>query len=220
VLVIGFGYKARRGKNSACEAIMKARGKQLNIRQYAFADALRDEIEQALLDRWLQDGPSGPYDEQQAMRLLCDWAGVPYDPSAVRDINYPAGKQRALLQWWGTEYRRAQDPDYWVKRTAERISQDSADVAVISDLRFFNEFEYVKANGYAVRIDRPGFEIDDGQHHISEVTLDPMPDEAWSHVLVNDGGAEKLRKDAVAFFDRAVANLLEVNHGTVSLEAR
>lgn len=180
---------------------MQARGKHLNVRQYAFADALRQEVEQALLDRWPQEGPSGTYDHKAAMRLLCRWAGVPYDPNAIQCDAYPSGKQRALLQWWGTEYRRAQDPDYWVKRTAERIQSDAADVALISDLRFFNEFDFVRANGYAVRIDRPGFEIDDGQHHISETMLDAMPDNYWSHILVNDGDENKLKADAVAFFD-------------------
>lgn len=200
-LVIGFGYKARRGKDTACQAIINARGRHVVIRRYAFADALRQEVEQALLDRWLQEGPSGPYDEQEAMRLLCRWAGVAYDSNAACDSTYPAGKQRALLQWWGTEYRRTQDPDYWVKQTAERIRCEDPEVALMGDVRFFNEFEFVKANGCAVRIDRPGFEIDDGQHHISEVGLDAMPEEAWSHVLVNDGAEDKLKRSAVDLFD-------------------
>jgi hypothetical protein len=205
-LVIGFGYKARRGKSTACAAILEARKNQFDIREYSFGDTVRHEVQQALLDRWVQEGPAGPYDEQAAMQLLCRWAGVAYDANAIRDRFYPAGKQRQILQWWGM-YRRDQDPDYWVKRIAEQIERDSPDVAIISNVRFFNEFELVKAHGCTIRLDRPGFEIDDGQHHISEVALDAMPDEAWSHILVNDGSEQELRDDAVAFFDLAVARL-------------
>jgi hypothetical protein len=59
-----------------------------------------------------------------------------------------ARRIRILLQWWGTEYRRHVDPDYWVKRLEETItSADPEDKFVITDLRFPNEAEMVKRLG-------------------------------------------------------------------------
>ena len=193
-LIIGFGYKARRGKDTACNAIIEALGAKVDVRKYAFADALREEIEKEIyyITEIHGDTPA------QAIQYLCSWAGVPYDHYAVADAVYPHGKQRALTQWWGTEYRRAQDPDYWVKQLAAKIAADAPAVAVISDVRFLNEFRFIAANGgYNVRVDRPGFEIADGQHHISEVGLDALPAWEWDDVLINDGDEQQLKADAV-----------------------
>lgn len=198
-IIIGFGYKARRGKDTACNAIIEARSHGfLPVRQYAFATALRYEINEAIQERFRR----GCSDPQAAMRLLCTWAGVEYDPDAITDTLYPYGKQRALTQWWGTEYRRKQDTNYWVERLKERIERDAPRVAVISDLRFWNEFEFIQLNsGYCVRVDRPGFEIADGKHHISEVGLDSLYDHDWDHILVNDQDEATLKSRAVDFFD-------------------
>lgn len=54
---------------------------------------------------------------------------------------------RALLQWWGTEYRRAQDPDYWVKKTVERIQASDAETVVLTDVRYANEAKAVRDMG-------------------------------------------------------------------------
>lgn len=198
-IIIAFGYKARRGKDTAVNAIMEARSLGfLPVKRYAFADALRDEVNSAVEER-MRRGCSDP---QAAMMLVCTWAGVPYDPAAVTDTGYPYGKQRALTQWWGSEYRRAQDPNYWVKRLKERIEREAPAVALISDVRFWNEFEFIQLNaGYCVRVDRPGFEIADGKHHISEVGLDSLYDHDWDHILVNGFDVENLKADAIQFFD-------------------
>lgn len=198
-IIIGFGYKARRGKDTACNAIMDARSP---VKRYAFADALRIEINETIQERFRR----GCSDPQAAMMMLCSWAGVPYETTVMYDSSYPYGKQRALTQWWGTEYRRTQDPDYWVKRLKERIERDTPRVAIISDLRMHNEYEFVQRNaGYCVRVDRPGFEIADGKHHISETLLDSLPDDAWDHILVNDQDEATLKSRAIDFFDEVTA---------------
>jgi len=180
---IGFGYKARRGKDTACKAIVQRLGGLVNVRQYAFAGELRAEVNAAIFDRWVQDFPNQDFEPQSAVRHLCEWAGVSYDPHAPHSSEYPHGKQRQLCQWWGTEYRRTQDNDYWVKRLAERIKREAPAFAVISDMRFFNEFEFCD---HRIRIDRPGFEIADGTHHISEIQLDALPESRWDAVIEAD----------------------------------
>ena len=49
---------------------------------------------------------------------------------------------RQLLQWYGTEYTRAQCPHYWVDRLSEEIAQSDCRVAIIDDVRFEDEAEY------------------------------------------------------------------------------
>lgn len=186
-VIVGFGYKARRGKDTAVNAILEAYPH--GTRRYAFGDALKVEVSCAQLDRYQQDNlPMADWTPSRGMEHLCAWAGVRYDLDAE--------KQRALLQWWGTEYRRAADPDYWVKRLSEKILQEQPEFALIPDVRFFNEYTLCD---YAVRMDRPGFEIADGQHHISEHQLDSLPDAAWSSIISAVTPHEVERK-AVGFF--------------------
>jgi len=144
-IIIGFGHKARNGKDTAVNAIIEARGGQYDIRRYAFADELRSEI-------------AG----QEAN--LCQKHGVKYEPD---------NRQRALCQFWGM-YRRKNDPFYWVNKVAARINTEKPQFALISDLRFENERIYIKSEGgITVRVIRLGFvnfAID--PNHISEVALD------------------------------------------------
>ena len=59
---------------------------------------------------------------------------------------------RVILQWWGTDYRRDQDPNYWVKRAEEKMVAP----IVYSDTRFPNEAKaVVEHNGVIWRIERP-----------------------------------------------------------------
>jgi len=60
-------------------------------------------------------------------------------PELDREIwTKPTSKRaRILLQWWGTEYRREQDPQYWVKRLVGGLNPSRR--YVITDVRFPNE---------------------------------------------------------------------------------
>jgi hypothetical protein len=184
--VIGFGYKARRGKDTAVSAICSAWPSI--TRRYAFADALRRELDAAALDQWLQDGyDAEAWTPASGTAHLCDWAKVAYEPGAE--------KQRALLQFWGM-WKRQADPDYWVKRLYEQIEREQPQFALIADLRFFNERTLCD---YTVRMDRPDFEISDGAHHVSERELDALPDYMWTQ-LISARSAEEVRIRAVLQF--------------------
>ena len=60
---------------------------------------------------------------------------------------------RRLLQWWGTDFRRAQDPEYWVEQTRDTIlthfeeREDEATLIVVTDVRFDNEAAMVRNLG-------------------------------------------------------------------------
>lgn len=96
---------------------------------------------------------------------------------------------RRLLQEYGTEVRRADDFDYWVKAWYSKVLSVPDDV-VVTDMRFLNEFEYVKmfGRGYAVKVERPGSPVD--LSHESERFAAEF--DGWDAVIVNDGSLEDL----------------------------
>lgn len=60
---------------------------------------------------------------------------------------------RPFLVTWGTHVRRKLDPDIWIKSVEKSLTDDS--VTIISDVRFENEFQWIKdMGGYCVFVDR------------------------------------------------------------------
>lgn len=189
MLIIGLGYKKQQGKDTLARAWKALLPDRIHV--LAFADALRGEVHAAfahyamsfdvdiyncgtehLRELWTYfteaTVPSAYLNDPAT-----DWDGsvVFEDPNTTQ---YPFGKCRVPLQWWGTEYRRAQNPDYWVDKLAERISHNSSEnqVFVITDVRFENEANYVRNNGgVMVRMRRTdGVVFND--NHPSEHALD------------------------------------------------
>lgn len=72
---------------------------------------------------------------------------------------------RALMQNYGTDVRRKEDPDYWVKQWAK--NSYGHDKIVCDDVRFINEAAKVKERGgIIIRLTRP--DITSGGEHSSE----------------------------------------------------
>lgn len=103
---------------------------------------------------------------------------------------------RVVLQKWGTEYRRATDDDYWIKRTAEKIDQAIELLApyklpgiVISGCRFPNEIAFVRSrSGWMWHMERaaaPAVAL-----HSSET---PAPVAPGDLVLINNGSLSELQ---------------------------
>ena len=102
---------------------------------------------------------------------------------------------RQILRWWGTEYRRAQDESYWLKKMQARIDwanqQDMPpNTIVITDVRFKNEAELVrKMGGQIWRIDRDTAANPDA--HASSVTgLQFTPEQT----VLNQGDMAELER--------------------------
>jgi len=108
------------------------------IKRASFADGVRYEIEAIV----------GAGNEE----LPAIW-NKPYPPEI-----------RALLQWWGTELRRDQNPDYWVNYAFDELAKWSETVKevnrkynaellyepyawVFTDVRFANEAEGIRSRG-------------------------------------------------------------------------
>ncbi len=60
---------------------------------------------------------------------------------------------RPVLQIWGTEFRRAQDPDYWIRQAAQKISHHQSRIdrpIVFNDVRFQNEIDMLRERGFVI----------------------------------------------------------------------
>jgi len=118
----------RSGKDSVAAYLTETYG----FRRVSFADALKSEVCQA---------------------LNSVQPGIPGEPEAFwtpERLNQYKPLVRPILQWWGTEYRRSQDPDYWVRQTAALISGQKASRFVATDARFTNELDMLRAQGFRI----------------------------------------------------------------------
>lgn len=60
---------------------------------------------------------------------------------------------RPVLQIWGTEFRRGQDPDYWIRQADQKISRHRSRVGmpiVFNDVRFLNEIQLLRERGFII----------------------------------------------------------------------
>lgn len=153
MLIVGFGSKARQGKDVAGTAIVdfyqreaarvkKCYGPRVKspvAKLYKFADALYQECR-----------------EQHGM----------------------TEKDAPLLQRVGMS-RRQEDKNYLVNKVGDAISKDNPDIAVLTDMRFINEAQYiVNYGGITINVSRlnpdgtPYIADDRPSDHPSEIELD------------------------------------------------
>jgi hypothetical protein len=144
-------------------------------------------------------------DEDRAIASCPQWGHFSAENLDIQDQpGRTAVTVRRILQWWGTEYRRAQDPDYWTKAWGLKVEQfDLARMHVlVDDVRFMNELLVIREHGgLIVKIERPGF--DGANNHSSETSLDAYQD--WDRVIVNDGTLEQFKLQ----IERLTAALLQ-----------
>lgn len=222
-IIVAFGYEARQGKDSAAKAIVEARGGQYDIRLYPFAKQLKLEFYAAAqnpLDpfwEWLYKATGKTvrfYDGIASTSQVfprSDTVGFVPRPQ-VENATWEQIWQycedfkqelRYLLQLYGTEYRRNNDPFYWVRKTGEAIAADKPQFALITDMRFVNEAFFVKANkGYTVKVQRHGFNDLTKTGHASEHQLANFKFDI--DITVLDGELEQLQRDSVTVFDMIV----------------
>ena len=117
----------------------------------------------------------------------------------VEEINANKKHFRTILQWWGTEWRRSQDKEYWLKRLQEKVDEhnDEADAVIVTDCRFPNEADLVmEMGGYVIQVIR---DTDHSDSHPSETSMDGYAH--FYHVIYNMGSLDDLRI--------AVANIVD-----------
>lgn len=164
-------------------------------RAIAFADALYQEVAQAfgVTVEWLKRREFKEVEQEGLALMRCEDVGFieHMTPSFWQYGRSP----RQILQWWG-DYRRAQDPDYFVKHTAAEIEALAAYHCgavnfVITDARFANEAALIRQLGGEIwQIVRPGVVAGCTGHKSDTDGSEFAPD----RVIVNDGSLEDLRK--------------------------
>ena len=160
----------------------------------AFADALKLEVYEALLD----DLPPEARDMDRSAYLdlvkaigaapkprLC----LPEADEKIAWINANKLSLRSVLQIWGTEFRRAANQNYWIDQVAIKVKDllHSGEVCiVVDDMRFRNEAAALKTIGFTTikllvhdllrdkrSVNRDGAAIPKESHQ-SETELDSM----------------------------------------------
>jgi len=182
-ILVGFAGKAGAGKTSIAHALarrLKERP-QTSTCVRSFADAVRDELRDLYFGRPLNSPPS------LKAKTIAAAIGQYYLTLRKKDITEllyikpPAPLVRWLLQWWGTSYRRAQDPNYWVTAffTKSRLFLPPVKnrFILIDDVRFPNEVEAIRRhNGSIFWVHNPApvrFLTGKQARHPSENSLHP-----------------------------------------------
>ena len=115
---------------------------------------------------------------------------------SVDMINANKQLYRPILQWWGTEFRRGQDSQYWI-RTAENalnLVKGTNSITVVTDCRFVNEAEMLTRHGAKlVYVYRPMNCDDDDTaiQHSSELESDKI---GTNYRIANDGTLADLER--------------------------
>ena len=118
-----------------------------------------------------------------------------------KDYNFYEDKTlitRTLLQLYGTDIARKRfDDQFWIKKMAERINNDTeSDIIIITDVRFPNEIEdiYDYVNDcriVPIRINRELNRTHVINEHPSETALDDY--QFWEYIVDNNSTLDELK---------------------------
>jgi hypothetical protein len=120
--------------------------------------------------------------------------------AVCRALHGMTTKDPVLLQRVGVA-QREKDPGTWIRCVDTKIREAQPRVAVITDVRFPNEFDFVKRHGGVCwkverRLSNGSLFVDPSRpaDHVSEVALDTAP---WDRLLENPDGHPEAFTDRV-----------------------
>lgn len=213
MILLGLAGAAGVGKDTVADYLCD----QYNFIRFSFSDALYREVSQAfdvpeavLRDRLKKETPLFELDAASCkdpafahiMRNSTPYGLDSYTTQRVEEFKY---SPRWVLQHWGTEYRRAQDENYWLKKTAEwmhlmfhfikeaSVNPDYTPPLgfVNTSVRFENEAKWIRDSGgtvWHIRRDVPD-DLASEQQHEAEQPLPLLPED---RELFNIGTLEQL----------------------------
>ena len=106
---------------------------------------------------------------------------------SIHTLHKDKAKYRQLLQAWGV-LRRVDYENYWIDRVMEKMIISDAELVLITDVRFPNEYKAMKEVSTVVRVVRNTGLVD---NHESETALDQY---SFSHIIANDGSLSQLKE--------------------------
>ncbi len=170
-MIVGFGHRARVGKDTAGNWLIDQGWERL-----AFADLVRQVL-------YTMDPVVDPVSTEYyfCLKNMVDTMGW--------EMTKKNTEVRTLLQKLGHGLREILDPGVWcrpVVKKAELLDEGGTDV-VITDVRYMNEIEAIwRAGGRVYRIDRAVARI----KHPGEEQLDEF--QGWDGIIDNNGSIEDL----------------------------
>lgn len=194
ILVSG---KMQSGKNTFADMIGDILKEKTTVKYDLFAQSLKDGV-------WEDFFGLHTFVYQQYWKLpkeirhQFEWMNVKKDDFYEKKTPYG----RLLCQIYGTEiFRDRVDYLHWVKTVEKRFNQQEENVCIVTDVRFPNEIEHFKDNGYnvvTVRVNRDGKkEGAFNEEHFSEKALDDYSGFDWC--IDNSGTLVDLKEKAVNF---------------------
>jgi len=209
-LLIGLGHRARQGKNFVANYILEQAGARASL--YAFADELK------------------LYCKEHHEELEPQWQLANQTKQKPGWKDDPIYGCTPILQWYGTDVARKQDPDTWVKALHARLSRENPEIAIVTDCRFINEAEYIKkAGGFLIEVIRRNADgtqfVDPGRdpNHISETALEGF--EGWDCTIdCRDGDLKNLRAFSIGIYnfvtgDYALDTLIDQTYSEAVLKS-
>lgn len=215
MVLIGLGHRMRMGKDTVASYLAE----EYDFQIFHFTDALHRECRAAKIV--FSAPPYRPpdsiflpihmlyinnvrYEDHGLLRRVQMWnplrgwrpregGGVIYDGMKEKD--------RGLLQWWGTDFRRRLfGEDYWIRRTKAAILKSKAERVVVADTRFPNEAQWIQHRGGMLwKIHRsrdPEIPLEEpirgSIEHQSETALDRWD---WDRTILNKGTIKDLHKE-------------------------
>ena len=107
---------------------------------------------------------------------------------------------RELLQDIGEHYKKI-DPLIWIKALDYKVKNCDSNVIVVSDLRFIQEYNYLKENDFVlIRIIK---ETNSNMTHVSETQQDSIPNDRFDFIINNNGSLDDLNEEV-----KCIANQL------------
>lgn len=168
MIVIGLSAKMGCGKTTLSEMIRDMAPVEVAER-LAFGDVLKEEC-----SKYLGFPTAWCYSQEGKERRF----SVALAACIVHNLPETMTVREAL-QWYGTDFRRAQDPAYWVKAMRKKLmllkeqhARQSL-LVVVDDVRFPDEAQVCLDNGYCFRVEPfPGWKPGPHAGHASETALD------------------------------------------------
>lgn len=153
----------------------------------SFAEGLRKEVQKALCSAYWNNEKARKHfpivpEEEMGRRALKAFEAIVVQSKSSDEIEEepdldfgvwakPTSPDiRILLQWWGTEYRRAEDEDYWVKKWLTKwitVLLEGTKLC-ITDVRYDNEAQMCKLMGAIWEVYGRGIEDEGLKDHASE----------------------------------------------------